>query len=501
MGAPKIEVLSRDEMELVHSESLDLLENMGILVENNTCLEILEEHGCSIDWKSKVAKIPRSLVGECLKKAIREFELHGTRKSLPPLPIGGSNTFFNPGSAALYLYDPNAGVRREPRTEDLARFCALVELLDSIHMQSTALVARDVPEPLYDRWRLLAVVLNSSKPVVTGAFTVEGLLDMVKMLEIVRGGREELLKRPCAIFDVCPSPPLRWSYLTSQNLVDCARLRIPAEIIPMPAPGATSPATLHAALIQHHAEFLSGLVIAHCAGERVPVVYGGSPGTFDMRYGLMAIAGIEALLLDCAYAEMGKYLGLPTHAYMAISDSKEVDYQAGLEVGMGALLAVLAEINVVSGPGMMEEESVQCLEKLVADAEACALALRFKKGISVEPETSALQVFYRVGHRARFLWERHTIEWYRREFYVPSKVLDRMPRSKWERGGKPSLPTRASERVEELLGEFEPPPLEEELERELIEYATSLLASHGVGKNEALRLIEKARYRRGPRAP
>ena len=53
----------------------------------------------------------------------------------------------------------------------------------------------------------------------------------------------------------------------------------------------------------------------------------------------------------------------PTHAYTGLSDAKCVDAQAGLETGIGAVLAALAGINVVSGGGMMDYETCQSLTK------------------------------------------------------------------------------------------------------------------------------------------
>ncbi len=52
------------------------------------------------------------------------------------------------------------------------------------------------------------------------------------------------------------------------------------------------------------------------------------------------MGAVETQMIDCAYAEIGKYLGLPTQAYIALSDAKQLDAQAGLETSMGATLAV-----------------------------------------------------------------------------------------------------------------------------------------------------------------
>jgi trimethylamine--corrinoid protein Co-methyltransferase len=64
-------------------------------------------------------------------------------------------------------------------------------------------------------------------------------------------------------------------------------------------------------------------------------VWGGSPAAFDMRTGTTPMGAIETMMIDCAYAEVGKTLGLPTHTYLGMSDSKVVDTQSGFESGTG----------------------------------------------------------------------------------------------------------------------------------------------------------------------
>ena len=81
------------------------------------------------------------------------------------------------------------------------------------------------------------------------------------------------------------------------------------------------------------------------------------------------MGSIATMMVECAYNEIGKYLGLPTQAYIGLSDSKLLDAQAGLESSMGANLAALAGINNVSGPGMLDFENCFSLEKLVVDNE------------------------------------------------------------------------------------------------------------------------------------
>jgi trimethylamine--corrinoid protein Co-methyltransferase len=114
-------------------------------------------------------------------------------------------------------------------------------------------VSADVVEEIGDLYRLYLALHFMRKPIVTGAFRKDTWWSMKEMLAAVAGGEQALAERPIAVFDVCPSPPLLWSDLTCQNLIDCARAMIPAELVSMPLAGATAPVTLAGALVQHTA--------------------------------------------------------------------------------------------------------------------------------------------------------------------------------------------------------------------------------------------------------
>ena len=260
---------------------------------------------------------------------------------------------------------------------------------------------------------------------------------MLDVLVAVRGSKENLAEKPLAIFDACPSPALKWSNLTTQSLIDSARAGIPSELISMGMTGATSPVTISGTLVQHVAENLTGLVICQLAKKGAPVIFGGSPSSFDMRKGTTPMGAIETMMIDSAYAQIGKHLNLPTHAYMALSDAKINDSQAGLETGIGAILAALSGINVISGPGMLDFETCQSLEKLVLDNEICDMAYRLTRGIAQRDEPIATELFEGFSEKTQFLSMPHTRKWYRKEHYFPAGSRRAPDRN--ARNYKPSL--------------------------------------------------------------
>ncbi len=443
-----------------------ILEKVGVNVRNDEALHLLENVGCEVDSERKIAHMPNGLVKECLKKTKSTVKLY-SRNGRDHRVIGMNCLTFNPGSCAVYFSDHRTGETRQALSNDLVDLVRLVDALEYIQAQSTSVVPSEVPKEISDLYRLYLVLKNSTKGIITGAFTKQGLIDMKHLLEVVAGGEDELAKKPMAIFDVCPSSPLVWSDTACQNLIDCAESNIPAEIIPAPQMGATSPVTLAGTLVQSNAEFLSGVVISQLVRPGTPIIYGGSPTTFDMKYLSSRLGSIENIMVACAAAQMGKYYEVPTHAYLGLSDSKTLDAQSGIEASSGILLGALAGVNVISGPGMLIFENCQSLEKLVIDNEICGMALRLVEGIAANKDTYALETIEKVGPGGHYLGEKHTIKYFQKEYFTPSDLVDRMTLEAERKRGSRDILSKARETVDRILKEHVPEPLPIDVENEL----------------------------------
>jgi trimethylamine--corrinoid protein Co-methyltransferase len=236
----------------------------------------------------------------------------------------------------------------------------------------------------------------------------------------------------------------------------------------MPLAGATAPVTLIGAITQHAAECISGMTIHQLAGRGSPIVWGGAPAIFDMRSGATPMGAIETAMIDAAYAQVGKSLGLPTHCYLCASDGKLVDAQAGLESGMTALVGALAGVNMISGAGMLDFLVCQSAEKLVIDAEGIAMAQRLLRGIGTPTETLATAMFAQAGLKGEFLKLKDTRRLFQQEQNLPSKVIDRGSMRVWQESGSLDAFGRAKLRVTELLGAYQRPKLAPEIEQELV---------------------------------
>ncbi|GAH29470.1 unnamed protein product [marine sediment metagenome] len=164
---------------------------------------------------------------------------------------------------------------------------------------------------------------------------------------------------------------------------------------------------------------------------------------------------------------MGKSLKMPTHAYMSLSDSKVPDAQAGFEGGMGALLAGLAGINMISGPGMLDFESTQSIEKLVIDNEIVGMVKRLLRGVEDHGTPFASEILKDYNEKEELLSHPTTLKLFRKELFIVSPVIDRMSRDAWKENGSKSARKRAKEQAIKLAEKSSLKPIDDTLSNEL----------------------------------
>jgi len=473
MSKPEaLTVLSESEVRDIHEAALRVLHECGVFIGLPRALDHLASHGARVDRESGRVRFPPALVEEALAKCRSTFSLYDLDGN-EAVRLGGDEVHFATGSCAIrYLDAQHGGTARDGTPEarswparsstarDLVDLVRVADALPEIGLQSTAVVAGEAPGSVSDTYRLYLVLKNSSKPVVTGAFSEKGLWDMKRLLDAVTGGSTE--EAPCAVFDVCPSPALKWTAISAANVMDGAAAGLPVEFVSMPIPGAASPATLAGSVLVHTAETLSGVVLAQTVRPGARLVWGGAPVGFDMRFGTTPLSAVEATLIAVASAQMGRHYGLPTHTYAALSDSKVLDAQAGLETALSGTLAALARINIISGAGALDFVGTQSAEKLVVDAEVAGLIKRALRGVDVSPETLAADLVAELGPGGDYLSHKHTRRWFRSESRIPGPVVDRLDRKAWEQAGRLDTAARAQERVGRILAEHEPRPLHPE---------------------------------------
>ena len=469
---PTLSVIEPALVDRVIDEALAVLENTGVLIEDERALKRLAGVGLAADATTGRVHFPRASVERALATAPSSVTLHDRDGEIAAV-LEGDNVHFVPASSALRVLDRRTQKVRAPLTPDFVEYVRLADGLKNISYLSTAFIPTDIPQDVADVWRLYLVMAHSKRPVVSGAFTAWGVPRMGQVMAMFRDGREDLVRRPMSIFTCCPNTPLRWGEDPVANIMDCAEWGIPIEIVPVLLLGMISPVTTVGALVLHTAEVLSGLAIAQAVRPGTPVIFGGAPASFHMQLMTNPMTAVEALQLYCGYAQVAKRLRLPCQAYMALSDSKFNDPQAGMETGVGAFLAACAGINSVSGPGMLDYVNCFSFEKLVFDDEVVAHAQRFVRPVEVRGDLPAGDLIAELVREHHLLTAEHTLAHWPDELYMPGPTLDRTNWDQWAEQGSRDWRARANEVIDETLASYEVEPLEQRLHCEIQELIRS----------------------------
>lgn len=453
---PTLNVLSQDLITEVLDEAKRLMAETGMEIRGPEMKKRLLDSGLKTDTSGKRVLFPHDVVDKAIADAPSSFTLY-TRDGEPYTEIGGYNVHYVPGSSGLKILDHRTNETRLANSTDFIEYARVCDGLEHIAYLATAFSTNaDIESQVSDAWRLYMTLTTSKKPVVTGAFSEHGVPRMVEMLQMFRKDRVELIAKPTSIFTITATGNFRYGEDSCQNLLDCVDAGIPVEIVPVTLMGLIAPVTLVGALVFHCIDVLTGITMAQIIRPGTPVLFGGAPATFHMKAASSPMAAIEAQHLNVAYVAISKYLKLPSQAYMALSDGKFLDAQAGGESFSSALLAALAGVNSVSGPGMLDFVLTFSLPKLIFDNEICGQSLHFVRSIEVLNDLPATRLVEDLMSEDHLITSAHTLEHWPKELFLTGRVFDRENRETWEKAGSKDLETRATEEVERRLAAYQP---------------------------------------------
>src|SRR6478752_199376 len=464
---PRLSVLEPELIERVVDEAKRVLATHGMEVRGPGLRQRLLDAGLPQRPDGRIL-FPRDVVEEAIRVAPRSFTLYD-RAGEPRADLGEDRVHFIPGSSGLKVLDHRTGEARLAMSADFAEYIRLGDGLANIPYLATAFSTSDIEPQVSDAWRLYLCLVNSTKPVVSGAFTEHGVPRMAEMMALFRSDADDLRARPMSIFTITATGNFRYSEDSCQNLIDCVEAGIPVEIVPVTLMGLIAPVTLVGATVFHTIDVLAGITMAQVIRPGAPVLFGGAPATFHMKIASSPMAAIEALQLDVAYVAVAKTLGLPTQSYMALSDAKTLDAQAGAETFGSALLAALAGVNSVSGPGMLDFLLVFSLPKLVYDDAMCGQVLHFVREVHELDDLPVNELIDQLVADQHLIMAPHTTEHWPRELFLPASIIDRDNREAWTRAGAKEIDERAADEVNRRLGAYRQletdPAVDAELQR------------------------------------
>jgi trimethylamine--corrinoid protein Co-methyltransferase len=430
------QILSDDERQKIHDESIRILEQVGVKFLSQRALKIMNDNGAKVDRDTGIAKIPAEMVEQALKTAPKSFVL-GARDPARDVALPRSTTGYVLDLGGVFTRDFHTGERRYATLQDNDD---AMRVFDEMALSSVvwphSMVESDTPNS--DSIRLILSTFKHSSLHVQDEF----------------GEPEEVPY----IFEAMAA------ILGSEDAVKERKLS-------MPCAGSTGPCSMFSNIAMSNAEALSSLVIFQMAHPGTPLIFGDASGSTDFASGGFLEGSPEMVLQTAARAEMAGFYGLPTTQQGCTTDAKEPGPQAVMEKLLTTLPLVLGGADLVQGPGCLETSGLLCLEQIVVDEEIGGLCKRMRDGVDLSDAKNLFDDIAEVGPSGHFLMQDSTLAACRSdEFYAP-KLSDRHTFERWAELGRPDLYSKARERVEEILATPQKNPLPDDVIGKLDEIA------------------------------
>jgi len=460
-------VLDAKQLDEIHLATLNVLERTGVIVYDDDVLLLLKSAGCEVDQKRKVAKFPKNVIDDTIKKAPHSLVLGG-RDREHDLLIERGRIFTRPGSAYTKVLDMDTGQCRNGTLKDTEIAAKLVDALENISFCATHVSPSDVPQKVADICAVKVCLETTRKHLFFSPLTHETFRTIVEMAHAVSESEDEFRKRPLVSFLAATSTPLKIAQDCAKQLIDCAKARVPVMLDSSPMLGATGPVTLAGSLVLQNAEDLAMNTIVQLGNPGSPVIYGARCAPIDMRTGFLSWGSAETALMSAAAVQIAHYYNIPVDGHGPCTDSKTFDEQAGFEKSMTGLLPAMAGAEIISAAGIVDSLVVTSPFQLVIDDEFFGIMFRILKGIKVDQETLATELISQVGYEASYLKFPHTLRNYEKEHHL-ARVFDKRFRGPWETAGAESIDRVAKKRVQSILSKHEITPLDRDIQKRLDE--------------------------------
>jgi trimethylamine--corrinoid protein Co-methyltransferase len=471
-------LLSSPQVERVHEASLEILEDVGLLVRHQAARAVFGRHGGLVNAETQIVKLPRGVVEQFRAMLPPTFTFRG-RDPKYDRTIPQDSPLMVTGSSAPNIIDPATGQERRSRSEDIARIAHLINELPGYDVFSVSTLADDAPPGQFTLARLYPALKYCLKPVRITSTDLEDAAIILRLGSVIAGGDAAYRDHPFITHHYCPVvSPLTMDFASTEMLMFFAEGKWPVYPTIVPNAGLTSPMSMAGTLVQGNAEFLAAAVLMQMVQPATPLIYATLPTVADMRTGAYASGGIECGMLHMAFAQLARFYNVPCGGYIGLTNAKINDAQSGYETGMSGIAGLLAGVDMFNTGGLLDALKVFDFAKAVIDDEIAQMLKRVKRGLEFTDDDLALDVIASVGPGGSYMVNPHTVKRMKTSALLPP-LADRNARAQWEGKGALDTQARAMLRVREILARAAPavfpPEVEARIRMEFPDLAASEL--------------------------
>jgi len=449
-----VQILSTGQRQELRTATLQILDEVGVHCPSEKARQIYAEHGCRIDPKTQIVRIPPEVVEDAISHAPRYYTM-GARLPELDLKLDGTAFYCATDGCGIETIDPYSHNRRTSSKNDVAIGARLADYLPEIGFYWPIVSAQDHPRtaPLHE---LEASLTNTVKHVQSETIMGEQTARYaVEMARVIAGNEQTLRSRPPISLLVCCIAPLAQDKDGMESALIFAQAGLPVGFMSMANTGSTAPATLAGTLVAGDVEIVSALVLIQLAYPGAPVFHSLMPGIMHPHSGAYLGSAWEGTLQYAIGVELAHHWGVPSLAGIFGTDAQSPGWQSAADSASSLLLVALVGAETGSGLGLLESCTLFYPEEMLLDADIYQRIRHEALGLDTSPESLALDVIREVGPRAHFLKHLHTRTHLRRRSF---SSLSTQPAPS---GGYRDPLEVARKKVEWILANHHPQPLEE----------------------------------------
>jgi trimethylamine--corrinoid protein Co-methyltransferase len=417
MARVKLDFLSKEEEDLIHEKSLEILSTIGVLVRSESVLDILGENGSKIDYAKKIAYVPENLVLDAIASAPKRFFLRA-RNSCNDVGLPTSGLpYLTTDGLTLYIRDSDSGERRDATRKDFGQFAMLADALEAVDFFWPIVTISDVPQAVHNLYELWDSFRNCTLHVQGDCTSARDANRQIELASLVSGGLDELRRKPIFSCAIDPVAPLSFDGGAIEAQVEFARFGIPVLCHSMCIAGMSSPVTIAGTLAIVNAENLASLVITQLASRGAPHIYGSSSAPADMVTGNINFSAPECLMISAGAGQMARRYQRPCMVSDWGAGAKGQGIPSSCSELFGCMASTFGAGDLVPGVGSLDNAKGCSLAQMVIDSVIWDNFRAFARTFSITEETIALDVVREVGHGNSFLGHQHTARKFRDELF------------------------------------------------------------------------------------
>jgi len=462
----RVAFFAHDQMELMKAKVFELLERRGVKMDHPEVLKLMDKAGASVDFDSKIVRLPKEFLEEQISQAPTKITLagrNGGNRLEIPRADGTFHTRTNTGAQSWI--DLESGKYRRITASDVKDWARLADRLEQISLCAFP-VPSDVPTATPDVHALNLMLQNCEKHVWVQPYTTESVDYLIDLTVAAAGGERALRADPLVSFITCSLTPLEFKRMDLDIILKCARNGIPLHACSLPGAGATAPITIPGVVLLAAAEILAMLAAAQVVQPGIPIIATPLIFSTDMMTGRSLQSSAESMQGAALAVQFIKAaFGIPTHTYGTGSDSPITDGQCMSEGALRSMLIGLSGADILGGAGQFEVATTISPVQLAIDNEVFGMVRRMLTNITFDDESLAWPDLLKAEPGSNFLTGDHTLR-HCRDGLMPTNFT-RMTREDWNKQRPGDLVARAAQYCKDLLEKATPANLPAQVTREM----------------------------------